>query len=159
MATSSTALRTWRVGDRLRHHIVDPRTGDVAEPVWRAVTVVAATAELANAAATTGVVLGRDAPYWLAHRSLPARLNLSCGLTQRPPSSEGTALAHHNRRGAKPNPFDNRPGIIKECRCAGRGGVKNHESGHPGRFHKLCRATDRVEINQARAARDQNQVS
>jgi thiamine biosynthesis lipoprotein len=74
LATSSTALRTWQAGDRLRHHIVDPRTGDVAEPVWRAVPVVAATAELANAAATAAVVLGRDAPYWLAHRRLPARL-------------------------------------------------------------------------------------
>jgi thiamine biosynthesis lipoprotein len=80
VATSSTALRTWQVGDRLRHHIVDPRTGDVAEPVWRAVTVVAASAELANAAATAAVVLGRDAPYWLAHRRLPARLMSHQGL-------------------------------------------------------------------------------
>ena len=80
VATSSTALRTWRVGDRLPHHIVDPRTGEVADPIWRAVTVVARTAELANTAATAAVVLGRDAPYWLAHRRLPARLMSSRGL-------------------------------------------------------------------------------
>ena len=74
LATSSTAVRTWRHGDRELHHILDPRTGDVADPWWRAVTVAAETAELANAAATAAVVLGAEAPYWLARRGLPARL-------------------------------------------------------------------------------------
>ena len=74
LATSSTAVRTWYRGIREVHHIVDPRTGDMAEPVWRAVTVVAESAELANAASTAAIVLGRDAPRWLAERGLPARL-------------------------------------------------------------------------------------
>jgi thiamine biosynthesis lipoprotein len=74
LATSSTAVRTWRQGDDELHHIVDPRSGAVAEPLWRAVTVVARTAELANAAATAAIVLGPDAPRWLALRGLPARL-------------------------------------------------------------------------------------
>jgi thiamine biosynthesis lipoprotein len=80
LATSSTAVRTWRQGDDELHHIVDPRTGEVAEPLWRAVTVVARTAELANAAATASIVLGRDAPRWLALRGLPARLVSRDGL-------------------------------------------------------------------------------
>lgn len=80
LATSSTAVRTWRQGDDELHHIVDPRTGEVAEPLWRAVTVVARTAELANAAATASIVLGREAPRWLALRGLPARLVSRDGL-------------------------------------------------------------------------------
>jgi thiamine biosynthesis lipoprotein len=80
LATSSTAVRTWRQGDDELHHIVDPRTGEVADPLWRAVTVVARTAELANAAATASVVLGSEAPRWLALRGLPARLVSRDGL-------------------------------------------------------------------------------
>ncbi len=74
LATSSTARRTWSAGDRSLHHIVDPRTGDVADPVWRAVTVTAATCEQANDASTAAIVLGTDAAPWLAHRGLHARL-------------------------------------------------------------------------------------
>jgi FAD:protein FMN transferase len=74
LATSSTAVRTWWRGVREVHHIVDPRSGDMAEPVWRAVTVAAESAELANTASTAAIVLGRDAARWLAHRGLPARL-------------------------------------------------------------------------------------
>lgn len=37
-------------------------------------TVVAASCELANAASSAAVVLGVDAPEWLARRGLPARL-------------------------------------------------------------------------------------
>jgi thiamine biosynthesis lipoprotein len=80
LATSSTAVRTWRQGDDELHHIVDPRTGEMADPLWRAVTVVARTAELANAAATASVVLGSEAPRWLALRGLPARLVSRDGL-------------------------------------------------------------------------------
>lgn len=74
LATSSTTARTWRRGDGTAHHIVDPRTGDVAEPVWRAVSVAAATCLDANTAATAAIVLGADAADWLADRGLPARL-------------------------------------------------------------------------------------
>ena len=74
LATSSTVRRTWSAGDRSLHHIVDPRTGDVAQPVWRAVTVTAATCEQANAASTAAVILGTDAAPWLAHHGLHARL-------------------------------------------------------------------------------------
>ena len=56
------------------HHIVDPRTGDVAVPVWRTVTVAAGSCVDANTASTAAIVLGAAAPGWLAERRLPARL-------------------------------------------------------------------------------------
>jgi thiamine biosynthesis lipoprotein len=74
LATSSVACRSWRRGGRTLHHIVDPRTGDVPEPVWRTVSVAAGSCLSANAASTASIVLGRDAPEWLCARQLPARL-------------------------------------------------------------------------------------
>jgi thiamine biosynthesis lipoprotein len=74
LATSSVAYRSWRRGGRTVHHIIDPRTGDVPERVWRTVSVAAGSCLSANAASTAAVVLGQDAPQWLSERSLPARL-------------------------------------------------------------------------------------
>jgi len=74
LATSTVTCRTWRRGGRTVHHIIDPRTGDIPEPVWRTVSVAAASCLAANAASTAGIVLGADAPQWLAARRLPARL-------------------------------------------------------------------------------------
>jgi FAD:protein FMN transferase len=74
VATSSTTVRSWRRAGRAVHHIVDPRTGDIAAPVWRTVTVAAATCVDANTASTAAVVLGADAPAWLTERRLPSRL-------------------------------------------------------------------------------------
>lgn len=74
LATSSIAGRAWRRGGRQVHHIVDPRTGDIPEPVWRTATVAAGNCVDANTASTAAIVLGRDAPEWLAQRELPARL-------------------------------------------------------------------------------------
>ena len=37
LATSSTAARRWQRGGDVLHHILDPRTGLPAEPVWRTV--------------------------------------------------------------------------------------------------------------------------
>lgn len=74
LATSGTVRRAWRRGGRLVHHIVDPRTGDVPDPVWRTVSVAAPSCVDANTAATASVVLGAGAPAWLAERGLPARL-------------------------------------------------------------------------------------
>jgi thiamine biosynthesis lipoprotein len=74
LATSSTSVRTWRAGGRRRHHIVDPRTGTNPEPVWRTVSVAANRCVDANTASTASIVLGEDAPAWLAAHELPARL-------------------------------------------------------------------------------------
>jgi thiamine biosynthesis lipoprotein len=74
LATSGTAARSWRRGERTLHHIVDPVTGDVPEPVWRTVSVAAASCVDANTAATSSVVRGEAAPHWLRRHRLPARL-------------------------------------------------------------------------------------
>jgi thiamine biosynthesis lipoprotein len=74
IATSSTVRRAWRRGGRALHHIVDPRTAAPADPVWRSVTVAAATCTEANTASTAAVVLGRQASAWLSDRGYAARL-------------------------------------------------------------------------------------
>jgi FAD:protein FMN transferase len=74
LATSSTAARRWQRGGDLLHHILDPRTGLPAEPVWRTVSVTAGSCADANAASTAAVIRGRRALGWLAQLGLPARL-------------------------------------------------------------------------------------
>ncbi len=74
LATSSVAVRQWRRGGRLMHHIIDPRTGEPADTPWRTVSVAAASCAEANIAATAALVKGSDAPGWLERHALPARL-------------------------------------------------------------------------------------
>ena len=74
LATSSTAARRWRRGGDILHHILDPRTGRPAAPVWRTVSVAAATCADANTAATAAIIRGRQAIGWLTGLRLPARL-------------------------------------------------------------------------------------
>jgi thiamine biosynthesis lipoprotein len=74
LATSSTTVRGWWSGDRRMHHIIDPMTGWPARVIWRTVTVAAGSCLDANAAATAAIVMGDDAPDWLAARRLPSRL-------------------------------------------------------------------------------------
>ncbi|WP_395659446.1 FAD:protein FMN transferase [Nocardioides sp.] len=74
LATSSTRVRRWaRRGVRL-HHLIDPRTGRPCPEVWRTVTATGPTCAAANAATTTAVVLGAEAPRWLTERGVTARL-------------------------------------------------------------------------------------
>jgi thiamine biosynthesis lipoprotein len=74
LATSSIVTRRWRHRGRAMHHILDPRHGGPVQTPWRTVSVAAATCADANIAATAGVVLGQDAPDWLAEQALPSRL-------------------------------------------------------------------------------------
>jgi thiamine biosynthesis lipoprotein len=74
LASSSTTVRRWHAGEVELHHIVDPRTGRPAERAWRTVSVAAATCVDANAASTSAIVLGPEAPAWLEQRALPSRL-------------------------------------------------------------------------------------
>jgi FAD:protein FMN transferase len=74
LATSSIRCRQWRRGDRMVHHIVDPRTGLPAAGPWRTASVAAANCAEANAAATAAIVAGEQAADWLAAQGLPARL-------------------------------------------------------------------------------------
>jgi thiamine biosynthesis lipoprotein len=83
LATSSTAVRRWRRAGRDQHHVLDPRTGRPAEPVWRTVTVTAATCVDANTASTAAIVRGRGAPDWLESLGLPSRLVDAAGAVHR----------------------------------------------------------------------------
>jgi thiamine biosynthesis lipoprotein ApbE len=74
LATSSTAARRWRRGGDVLHHILDPHTARPAAPVWRTVSVAAATCADANTAATAAVIRGRQALGWLSSLGLPSRL-------------------------------------------------------------------------------------
>jgi thiamine biosynthesis lipoprotein len=79
LATSSTAARRWRRGGDVLHHILDPRSGLPAAPVWRTVSVAAATCTDANAASTAAIIRGEAALAWLAGLRLPARLVAESG--------------------------------------------------------------------------------
>ena len=74
LATSSTAVRSWRRSGEALHHIVDPRTCRPADPRWTAVTVAAGSCLDANVASCAAILLGAEAPKWLEERRLPARL-------------------------------------------------------------------------------------
>ena len=74
LATSSITARRWRRGGSVLHHILDPRTGLPPAPVWRTISVTAATCADANAASTAAIIRGDRAAGWLAGIGLPARL-------------------------------------------------------------------------------------
>jgi thiamine biosynthesis lipoprotein len=66
LATSGTAVRSWRRGEDRLHHIIVPRTGLPARSCWRAVSVAAATCVAANTASTAAIIRGEPAAGWLA---------------------------------------------------------------------------------------------
>ena len=102
LATSSTAVRRWRRGGTSFHHVLDPRTGLPAEPVWRTVTVTAASCVDANTASTAAIVRGRRAPDWLAALGLPSRLVDESGKVHRvagwPADREDAAVSEREER-------------------------------------------------------------
>jgi thiamine biosynthesis lipoprotein len=79
LASSGTTVRAWRRGERRLHHIVDPRTGDVADEYWQLATVAAGSCLVANAASTAAIVKGSGASQMLCEMALPARLVRSDG--------------------------------------------------------------------------------
>jgi FAD:protein FMN transferase len=74
LATSSTTVRSWAVGGRRVHHIIDPATGAPAESCWRTVSVAAGRCVDANTASTAAIIRGEAALPWLSEAGLPARL-------------------------------------------------------------------------------------
>jgi thiamine biosynthesis lipoprotein len=74
LATSSTTTRRWQRSGETMHHILDPATGSPTRGPWRTVSVTAASCVDANTASTAAIVLGRDAPAWLAEHGLASRL-------------------------------------------------------------------------------------
>ena len=61
LASSSTLVRTWRMGNAQVHHIVDPATGRSSTPYWSLVSAAGASCVDANALSTAAVVWGDQA--------------------------------------------------------------------------------------------------
>lgn len=74
VATSSTLARRTDPADPFSHHILDPRTGNPCQPVWRTVTAVGDTCVEANTWSTAAVVWGEAALANLDARGATARL-------------------------------------------------------------------------------------
>ncbi|MGI8505463.1 MAG: FAD:protein FMN transferase [Solirubrobacteraceae bacterium] len=81
LATSSTAVRRWRLDGETVHHLLDPASGRPASG-WRTASVTAATCLDANIASTAAIVRGERAPAWLASLALPSRLVSDAGLAR-----------------------------------------------------------------------------
>ncbi len=86
LATSSITARRWVRAGSTWHHVLDPRTGRPAQTPWLAVTAYGACAADANTATTAALVLGREAPGWLAEHDVAARLIAADGTVHRTPS-------------------------------------------------------------------------
>ena len=86
LATSSITARRWVRAGSAWHHVMDPRTGRPAQTPWLAVTAYGACAADANTATTAALVLGDDAPAWLADHSVAARLVAADGSVCRTPT-------------------------------------------------------------------------
>lgn len=74
LATSSTQHRRWKMAGATQHHILNPRTGRPAEPVWRSASVAAASCLRANTLSTAAIVRGTAALPWLRGHGVAARL-------------------------------------------------------------------------------------
>jgi thiamine biosynthesis lipoprotein len=61
VATSTISRRQWRRGDRVMHHLIDPRTGQPAETDVVSVTVIAHRVAVAEVFAKTALILGAQA--------------------------------------------------------------------------------------------------
>jgi FAD:protein FMN transferase len=77
VVTSSISKRTWSQNGQLRHHIIDPRTGEPAQPEWISVTVIAPRADLAEAYAKAFLIGGpKDATRLMLQRPRLAVLSV-----------------------------------------------------------------------------------
>jgi thiamine biosynthesis lipoprotein len=74
IATSSTTARTWRAGDRVVNHIIDPRTGSFASGPYATASVTASDCVTANAFATAALLWDEEAAYHIAQAGWSARL-------------------------------------------------------------------------------------
>ncbi len=58
VATSSITKRAWKQGEKQRHHLIDPRTGEPAETDWLSVTVIAEHTDLCEVFAKALLIAG-----------------------------------------------------------------------------------------------------
>ena len=80
LATSSIGGRRWQRGDRILHHLIDPRTGTSADSDLYAVTVHAPRRDNRDVAAKVVLVLGTGAgTAYVLKRGLSALLTATDG--------------------------------------------------------------------------------
>lgn len=60
LATSTTAIRRWQRGDKIMHHLIDPRTAKPTENGVLSVSVIAPSAAQADVFAKTALILGLE---------------------------------------------------------------------------------------------------
>jgi thiamine biosynthesis lipoprotein len=80
LASSSTAVRTWKVGSETVHHIIDPSTGYSAPSYWTLVSLTGSSCVDANALSTAAIVWGDQALDHLRPFGQAARLLRHDGL-------------------------------------------------------------------------------
>jgi len=68
MATSSVTKRRWQLKGKIKHHLIDPRTGQPAETEWLSVTVAAPHAAGAEVFAKSLLIAGPQDSMALASR-------------------------------------------------------------------------------------------
>jgi FAD:protein FMN transferase len=97
LATSGTARRRWRQGDSVRHHLLDPGTGEPAVSGLREVTVAGGSCRAAEVGATAAFVAGpRLGPALLERLGLAGVLVTEAGTRVRAgrwPQEERTRAA------------------------------------------------------------------
>ena len=81
VATSSIMKRTWSQGEKMRHHLIDPRSGEPAQTDWLSVTVIAPSVITADVYAKAILIAGAQ--------EAPALLNAKHDLTFIAVDSEG----------------------------------------------------------------------
>jgi FAD:protein FMN transferase len=69
LATSSIAKRKWMQGDKSRHHLIDPRTGEPAESDWLSVSVIAPHADMAEVFAKALLIAGPNEAEMIAQNA------------------------------------------------------------------------------------------
>jgi len=84
VATSSIMKRTWSQGEKVHHHLIDPRTGEPAKTDWLNVTVIAPSVITADVYAKAILIAGKkelpdllNAKQDLAFIAVDANGNLS----------------------------------------------------------------------------------
>jgi thiamine biosynthesis lipoprotein len=68
VATSSTMKRRWQQGERVQHHLIDPRSGQPAETDWLSMTVIAPHATVAEVFAKALLIAGSSEAEQIAAR-------------------------------------------------------------------------------------------
>lgn len=88
VATSSIMKRTWSQGEKVRHHLIDPRTREPAQTDWLSVTVIAPSVVAAEVYAKAILIAGE--------KDLPSLLNAKKDLTYIAVKPDGTLSGSAN---------------------------------------------------------------